>query len=271
MIYLLEKNNYTKVLPLIGELSHGLFPGSVCKGDNPGWIYADNGENPASALVYMKGLGATLVGDHNNKGFNQSVKEILDSEILPRTKEDDDEFGLTGNGDLWNPVIEELLAGKNPDKTPVRRFKFVKLNPVRPLLLEGLEIKEITSDLLKDGSIANISALKESIVSWWGTIDRFLDKGRGFTGILDQKVCGWSYSACLFESKVEIYIETIEEYRGKGLGTAIAYRFAEYCLDQKLEPQWETLDFNAPSLRIAEKIGFEPDYSYWLYDFMLDE
>ena len=269
MIHLIEERNYGKVKKLIGNLSHALFPGCVCNGDNPGWIYANDPENPTSAFVYMKKLGGTLVGDCNNGEFNRSFKENLECKILPKVKEDDEYFGVTGNASCWNSSIESILANKEIERSSVLRYKFKKISNSLPKLNEEYEIKEITAKLLKQSSIENISFLTEDIIAWWGNLNRFLDLGCGFVVLKNNKICAWSYSVCIFDSRVEIYIETVEKYRNNGIGTAIAYRFVQYCLEHGLKPEWEAMSNIEHSIRIAEKVGFEFDYEYKLYGFDL--
>lgn len=267
MIYLLEEQYFSKIIPLIGNYSHSLFPGCVCKGDNPGWIYVDDPKAPTSAFVYMKKLGGTLVGNSNNNDFIESFKKNLDKYILPRIKEEDDFFSVTGSTELWNSSIERILENKKYDKSSVLRYNLKDSNITAPRFNKGIEIVEIVPELFNNNSIVNISSLKEDIITWWGNIDRFLDRGCGFVGLKNNEVCGWSYSVCIFDSRVEIYIETAENYRNKGIGTAIAHRFINYCLDNNLIPQWEAMSDNEYSHRIAQRIGFELDYEYKLFDF----
>lgn len=267
MMHFIEEKNYNKVKKLIGDISHGIFPGCVCNGDNPGWIFADDPENPASAFVYMKKLGGTLVGDSNNDEFNRSLKENLECKIIPKIKKgDDDFFCVTGTTLSWNSSIESILENNKLDISSVLRFKFKEINNSLPRLSEEFEIIEITADILKNSSIENLALVTEDIITWWGSLDRFLDKGCGFIALKENEVCGWSYSVCIVDSKVEIYIETVEKYRNNGIGTAIANRFVQFCIKHDLKPEWEAMSHIKHSQRIAEKVGFEFDYEYKMYE-----
>jgi RimJ/RimL family protein N-acetyltransferase len=270
VIHLIEEKNYNKVKNLIGDFSHGIFPSCVCNGNNPGWIYANDPENPTSAFVYMKNLGGTLVGDCNNDEFNRSFKNNLEIKIIPKIKECDDDFYCVTGSETdsgWDKSIESILKEIKYDCCSVLRYKFIEIPKSSPTLSGDIEIREITPELLKSNSIVNISALINDILTWWGTLDRFLEIGCGFIAVKNNELCGWSYSVCIVDSKVEIYIETVEKYRNNGIGTAIANRFVQYCIEHDLKPEWEAMSDIKASLRIAEKVGFEFDYEYKMYEF----
>lgn len=270
MIYLLKEKYYDKVKSLIGDFGHGIFPNCVCNKNNPGWIFANDPKNPTSAFVYMKKLGGTFVGNSNNSNFNKSLKENLDYLLIPQIKENgDDFFCVTGSETHsgWDNTIESILSEKKYSSSSVLRYRFIKKSNLLPIIDNDIEIKEITAELLKSNSIENLSTLTDDIKTWWGTLERFLTIGCGFIAIKGNKIYGWTYSVCIVDSRVEIYIETVEKYRKKGIGTALADRFVKYCINHKLRPEWEAMDDIKPSLRIAEKVGFEFDYKYKLFEF----
>ncbi|MGL1893667.1 MAG: GNAT family N-acetyltransferase [Spirochaetaceae bacterium] len=270
MIHLIEQKNYYKVKELVGDFSHGIFPSCVCDGNNPGWIFADDPENPTSAFVYMKKLGGTLVGDSENDEFNRSVKDSLDSLILTKLiKEDEEYFSVTGSNPAWNSSIKVILSNRDFDTCSVLRYKLKEIDNSVPTLGEGYEVKEITTELLKNSPIKNISILTDDILTWWDSLDSFIDKGCGFVALKDNTICGWSYSVCIVDSRVEIYIETVKDHQNRGIGAAIAHRFVYYCQKNSLKPEWEAMSDIKHSIRIAEKVGFEFDYEYKLYEFKL--
>ncbi len=72
-------------------------------------------------------------------------------------------------------------------------------------------------------------------------MENFFNTGFGFLAVMDNEICGLCYSSCVLENRVEIYIETREEYKNRGLGTAMAKQMVRYCLDNELVPEWEAL------------------------------
>jgi RimJ/RimL family protein N-acetyltransferase len=55
-----------------------------------------------------------------------------------------------------------------------------------------------------------------------------------------------------------IGVVTHPAHRGRGLGAAVVERAARAALEAGLVPQYRTLASNAPSLRIADRLGFVP-------------
>ncbi len=58
----------------------------------------------------------------------------------------------------------------------------------------------------------------------------------------------------LFQDKA---IQTEEVHRKKGLAYAMAIEFIKDCLRNELTPQWDCVESNTSSYRMAMKLGFE--------------
>jgi GNAT superfamily N-acetyltransferase len=66
----------------------------------------------------------------------------------------------------------------------------------------------------------------------------------------------FSYSASMTETLADISIDTLEAYRNRGIGAATAARLIDWVVENGRVPVWGAIDANAPSLRLAEKLGF---------------
>jgi RimJ/RimL family protein N-acetyltransferase len=55
------------------------------------------------------------------------------------------------------------------------------------------------------------------------------------------------------------------KHRGKGYATAAAVGLLDHCLQEKLEPLWETTEDNLASQRLAGKLGFVEHQRYPVY------
>ncbi len=70
--------------------------------------------------------------------------------------------------------------------------------------------------------------------------------------------------ACLSSYEVwgeriaHVSVVTHPSHRGRGCGKTAVSRLVEIILDQGLVPQYRTLESNAPSMRIAKSLGFQP-------------
>lgn len=67
-----------------------------------------------------------------------------------------------------------------------------------------------------------------------------------------------------------IDIETNKAYRGMKLGQSVAQAFLEECISKKIEPYWDCMEQNLPSIAVAKNIGLTKDFSYRLYEFSIE-
>jgi RimJ/RimL family protein N-acetyltransferase len=67
------------------------------------------------------------------------------------------------------------------------------------------------------------------------------------------------------DNKIDIGIETMPDYRMKGLAESIAYVMIKYCIDNGFEPNWGCNASNIGSIRIAQNLGFELFCSHPMY------
>lgn len=264
-MYKLKENDYSKILEILNGSKHSIFPATVCEGNNQGWIYVDDLEEPKSALVYTNYLGGTLVGNYDNKNFVKVLKDNLDTVIIPEVKLDnEDEFDLSGDSDEWDENIKYIFSNRNIDIQPIKRFQYVK-NSYSSTIDNDYKFKKIDLDTLANKTIENIELIIDEIEVWYKDIHDFLDNSFGFVALKNNKLCGWSIGVCKYHNKVEIAIETVEVFQQKGVGTILSQLFINYCEKSGLIPEWECMDWNEASEKIALKLGFKYDYSYNVY------
>ncbi len=56
----------------------------------------------------------------------------------------------------------------------------------------------------------------------------------------------------------DVAVNTLEEWRGRGLATAAASLVAQRLQEAGQRPMWSTGEDNSASLRVAQKLGFTP-------------
>lgn len=264
-MYKLKEQDYYKVLKILNSSKHSIFPATVCEGNNQGWIYVDNKENPKSALVYTNYLGGTLVGNSQNEQFIKALKDNLNTIIIPKVKTDnDEEFDLSGDSDDWDEAIKSIFDQSKIDIQPIKRFEYVH-NDSNYKENTDFDFQLIKLEILKDKNIENIDILIEEIEVWYKDIEDFLDNSFGYISLKDNKLCGWSICVCKYQNKVEIAIETMKDFQKKGIATILSDLFINYCNKNNLIPEWECMDWNKASERIALKLGFKYEYSYNVY------
>ncbi|WP_216827677.1 GNAT family N-acetyltransferase [Alkalihalobacterium elongatum] len=57
---------------------------------------------------------------------------------------------------------------------------------------------------------------------------------------------------------------------GNQFAKKLAYTFANECLGNGMVPYWDCMEVNAPSIAVAESIGFQQQFKYKVYEFPFD-
>ena len=102
--------------------------------------------------------------------------------------------------------------------------------------------------------------MKGSVVPYyfWNSAEDFLENGVGFSLFYDNKLVSTAYSSFIHGDKLEIGIETVEEFRGKGFAQLTCSALIDYCIENHNEPIWACRLENIGSYQLAQKLGFEP-------------
>ena len=65
----------------------------------------------------------------------------------------------------------------------------------------------------------------------------------------------WAFSAAVSDDEIDIGVETLERFRGKGLAAAAASEMIRFSLAAGKKPVWACHAGNIASRKTAEKIG----------------
>jgi RimJ/RimL family protein N-acetyltransferase len=125
------------------------------------------------------------------------------------------------------------------------------------------QVKRIDEELLKTPELE----IPEHVTDWmetnWGSIDAFMKSGFGFCTLHGKKVVSWSVADCASGDACEIGIHTLEDCRRKGLATFTAAATVNFALSSGFRSVgWHCDEYNLPSIKTAEKVGFELERKY---------
>mgnify|MGYP000940173832 FL=1 len=93
---------------------------------------------------------------------------------------------------------------------------------------------------------------------FWNSPELFKKVGAGFTLYYNGEPASTAFSAYVENNKLEIGIETIEKFKGKGFALLVCSALIDYSIDRGLEPEWSCRLENTGSYRLAQKLGFVP-------------
>ena len=75
---------------------------------------------------------------------------------------------------------------------------------------------------------------------------------------VDGVAASFCYACFTSESLWDVSIDTLEEYRGRGVAAHVVRFMIDHLRRDRLEPTWAALESNTASLRLAARLGFTP-------------
>ena len=264
---LLDKSDYPKVIePLLKVEINNLFARAVVEDQVNGSVYVDNAANPRTFYISHPYGMSLLFGEMTNEAFNAGLVDY----VLNTTKRRNKIEWLQAYPAAWNAKLEELFGEKIVKSTN------------EPELIKNAKIEEHTRVNFKFNTDKYLDFKKKingdyellrtdktmydsmtgSVIPmyFWKDADQFCTNGIGFTLIREGKLASTAFSAFVFDSQLEIGIETSPEFHGQGLAMQTCSSLIYHCLENNLEPVWGCRLENQGSYKLAQKIGFEPTF-----------
>ena len=246
----LSKDKYEILLePVMRMPFNTLMVRSVICDHVDGHIYVDCCENPQTFyIVHPYGM-TYLCGDSNNKDFNSWLRKYFMGNSFGRKN---DEW-LQAYPRDWDSFMDQLV--NEGVAIPYNRVNFkhdsIKFFEIYDQVDKSkYRIIPTPTDMLFE--------ISGSVVprDYWKTPTQFAEMAKAFTILIDGKPASTAFTSARHDDKLEIGIETLKEYHGKGFAYLACARLIEYCLDNKLEPVWSCRYENTASFNLAKKLGF---------------
>jgi RimJ/RimL family protein N-acetyltransferase len=92
---------------------------------------------------------------------------------------------------------------------------------------------------------------------FWNNAEDFLERGAGYSVLHQGKLAATAYASFVIDDMLELGIETVEQFRGRGFGKYACCALIDHCLERGLEPVWACRLENTGSYKLAQKVGFE--------------
>jgi len=246
----LFKDKYGILLEPVKQIPFNmLMARSVIEGHADGRIFVDSYESPQSFYI-VHSYGMTfLCGDSNNEAFNNGLLDYFSGISNERRK---DEWLQAFPRD-WDIVINHLVDKHKAFSYSRVNFKF---NSAR--FYEKYNRVDKSQYTIISTPVDMLFEINGIVVpkDYWKTTKQFMSIAKAFTVMLDNKPVSTAFTSARHDDKLEIGIETIKEYHGKGLGYLACAKLIEYCIASNLEPVWSCRLENTGSVKLAEKLGF---------------
>ena len=218
-----------------------------------GTIYVTDPEAPASAMAFL-GCFAFYAGRPDRELVLAKPEEFVI---------------MTPKDDRWSTCIEECFPdAKKAVRYAIRKdtmFDEAHLRELVQRLPAGYVLRDIDGPLY-DLCLRNPATA--DFVSSFGSKEIFLSLGRGVAVLKDGQIVSGASSYSRYREGIEIEVDTIEAERRKGLAAAACAALILRCLREGLYPSWDAQ--NLTSVRLAEKLGYELDHEYMVYEVASD-
>lgn len=264
-MYLLDPSEYSKALPALNKITFNhFFARSVVERKVAGKVYVDDVADPKTFYVVHPYGMSLLFGESGNWKFNE---RFLDYGLNTEGLRDKLEWmQATSN---WDEMLRNLFGDrmvKSSDNKPDAETGVIELNTRINFRFDESLFKSRPQDKLRSGIKVVRSEkkvfddMKGSVVPslFWNSAEEFFESGIGFSVFHDRQLASTAYSAFILGSNLEIGIETVAEFRGKGLAELACAALIEYCVENDFTPVWACRLENVGSYKLAQKVGFVP-------------
>jgi len=246
----LQKDRYKILLESVMQVPFNmLMARSVLSDHVDGKVLVDSCESPKSFyIVHPYGM-AFLCGDSNNETFNQDLFDYFAGKSHTRER---DEWLQAFPRD-WDLVLNPLVDGGMATLHSRLNFKLDEAKfyeTYHQTDKSRYEIVPTPTDMLFE--ISGRVVPKD----YWKTPEQLTNMAAAFTVMVDGKPVSTAFPSARHDDKLEIGIETVEEYHGKGLGYLACGALIAYCLENDLEPVWSCRLTNTASVNLCKKLGF---------------
>ncbi len=269
----LETSRFSAVRRLVELTPSPQYPLGVIEGPAPGWVFVDDPDEPALALVWEE-KGDVSISGESGQGAISAVAQILNDVIIPSGERHRRHmFYINYYPESWGDILPSMLPSHVP--MPDKRLLYSTAEALAGHLLSGTErrriaassfkglfkapegctLEEVGACLLTRNDLRHMPALREEILKQWNSIEEFCALGFGFCLVCGADLAAW----CLIEYPTEcacsIGVETVEEFQRRGFGTIVAAACLKKCLEQGKRPYWDLWASNTASKALAEKLG----------------
>ncbi len=243
---LLDKSKYDKVIkPLRNVTINNLFARSVAEKKVNGSVYVDNTEKPGTFyIVHPYGM-SLLFGETGNDNFNSGFLEYALNTSGVRNRYE----WLQAFPGSWNKKLSALFGDnlvKSADNTGNNKNNKIeentrvnfKFNKEKYLDFKSKNIDNKYNILRTDKEM--FENMQGSVVPkyFWNDAEHFCNHGVGYSLIYENKQVSVAFSSFIHDKQLELGIETLEGYKGKGFALYTCSALIDYSIDNGYEPVW---------------------------------
>lgn len=266
---LLRPEQHGAATLLFASLRHQLVVESVLDRHTLGRVYVDDPAAPRVGVLWTLMDAVLLAGTLDEATLPALRALILEKMAADARSRHVPHFTYTVSDPAWVDRLPALSPGRRLEAVPRRAFRLARRAvDWRDRLPAGMRLARLDEAFLARRDLAHMGALLGWVGSFWPDEGTFVERGLGFAVVDGEAVASWALSVYAGEGALELGVETVPAYRGRGLATVSADACLEACLAGGITPHWQCDVANTPSLRLAARLGFVPAGEY--ADYRLD-
>lgn len=261
----LKKEDYPKAIEALKAVQiNNLFARAVVENHVSGKVYVDNTDKPTTFYVVHPYGMSLLFGKHDNEHFNKAFKDhALNKNNTRNTYE-----WMQAFPNNWDEELETMFSDCSVKSSENRnnlttniielntRVNF-KFNPDKYRAIKK-EIRTPQSQVIKTTE-KEFESMQGSVIpsNFWDNANDFLTNGIGFSTYSGGDLACTAFASFLMDSFLELGMETIPKFRGRGFARYTCSKLIDYCLENDYEPIWACRLENTGSFELAKKLGFD--------------
>lgn len=245
-----------RVKPLFAPMKLDYVFDSIAEGLTPAEVYVDDSEDNPTAIVH-EGCNFYLGGGVGDLSARKSVDFFWDRVLDGARRQKLGIAKLFYPSSVWKDTLEQSLTDMEHRTAGRILLRHPLAGIPSPMSTIGdFLIKEMTGELLGSGW-PGVEGVIEEVTQMWGSPERFLQHGFGFCALKEQELVSWCTTEYHSRAACGVGVETAEEHQNRGISTALVSHVLERCRQLGLTPYWDSWKKNTPSVRVAQKSGFE--------------
>lgn len=242
----------------------GIFEG-ISKGD----VWYDNDSNPSVGVAYSYCVGGCgIMGKLDSD--EKKNREFFEKVFLELKKKKMNEFEFSIEEDRLCKQVLKLFENKIISRE--MEYSYRLESKIENTLIETLEdinfcaVDEKILQMVYAGRIANSEMLTDRLENSWNSKEDFLHYSNAILAMKENEIVGIIFGSSRYNQYIVVDIEVMEEYRKQGIATKLVRMFVNLCVEQGMVVQWDHVESNIGSKRLALKSGFhlfKSRYYYW--------
>ena len=263
MLNKIDKSRMESFSSEIDNIQLSITLSSISEGNTEGYLWSDKADE-TYFLWDMGNVVFYLFGRSPSQEYLEDLSGLFENRIKKKAENYGfSHFKVNNLTDISDQSIKSVF-GNNEFKILKKYFYEYEKESIGEYQssLEELYILDIDEEFLKSTELRNLARVINEIKWMWPSFEKYYENGYGKAALVDDEIVCWCTSEYVNEGTCGIGIETLGRYRQKGIATKTAAEFVDHCLKNDITPYWECGAHNEPSVKLAEKLGFDKINEY---------